>query len=35
MPFIAEQHCAVAPAQDKGGAQSGRPAADNENIELH
>jgi hypothetical protein len=35
MPFIAEQHCAVAPLQDKRRAQSGRSAADNENIELH
>jgi hypothetical protein len=33
MPFIAKQHCAMAPAQDKRGAQSGRSAADNENIE--
>jgi len=35
LPFIAKQHRTVAPAQDKRGAQSGRSAADNENIDLH
>ena len=33
--FIAEQRFPVAPSQDECGAESRRPAADNENIELH
>ena len=33
--LIAEQRPPVAPSQDERGAEASRPAADNENIELH
>jgi hypothetical protein len=35
MPFIAEQHCAMAPSQNERGTQSGGAAADNEHVEVH
>ena len=33
--LIAEQRPPVAPSQDERGTEASRPAADNENIELH
>jgi hypothetical protein len=33
--LIAEQRLPVAPSQDERGTEASRPAADNENIELH
>jgi hypothetical protein len=35
MPFVAKQCFPVASSQDERGAQSSRPAADDENIEFH
>jgi hypothetical protein len=35
MPFVAKQCFPVASSQDERGAQSSRPAADDENIDFH
>jgi hypothetical protein len=35
MTLIAEQRLPVAPSQDERGAEASRPAAEDENIELH